>query len=133
MVGGMVLLAAGAAAHGAYKLTQKDADQIEQHTGQSVEDMSEEDLVAAMEELGIQSIELTDDDKAVIAREEDTPGDAAPPASASTTDTDRITLAQLIIFFLLFRAVDTVSKKQKRRIPGERERARLLTRAGYSP
>ena len=79
MVGGMVLLAAGGAAYGAYKLTQQDADQIEQHTGQSVEDMSEEDLVAAMEDLGIQSIDLTDDDKAVIAREEDT----APAAAAS--------------------------------------------------
>jgi hypothetical protein len=78
----MVLLAVGGAAYGAYKLSQNDADRVEQHTGQSVEDMSEEDLVAAMEELGIQSIDLTDEDKAVIAKEGDAPAEAAAPASA---------------------------------------------------
>ncbi len=70
MVGGFVLLAAGGAAYGAYKLSKNDADRIEEKTGQSVEEMSEEDLAAAMKELGIQSIELTDDDKAIISKEE---------------------------------------------------------------
>ena len=82
LVGGMVLLAAGGAAYGAYKLTQKDADQIEQHTGQSVEDMSEEDLVAAMEELGIQSIELDQNDQATIAQKTGQAPPAPPAASA---------------------------------------------------
>ena len=87
LVGGAVLVAAGAAAYGAYKLTQPDVDQIEQHTGQSVEEMSEEDLVAAMEELGIQSIELTDDDQAIIAKEEEQgPPDAAEAAEGDYLD-----------------------------------------------
>jgi hypothetical protein len=73
-----VLLAAGGAAYGAYKLSKQDADRIEQATGQSVEEMSEEDLVAAMEQLGIQSIELTDEDKAVVERESSEPVGAAP-------------------------------------------------------
>ena len=68
MVGGMVLLAVGGTA-AAIKLTQKDADRIEEQTGQSVEEMSEEDLVAAMEQLGIQSIELDDNDRAIITEE----------------------------------------------------------------
>ena len=69
LVGGMVLLAIGAVAYGAVKLTRKDADRIEQHTSTSVEELSDEDLVAAMEELGIQSIELTDEDKAALTAE----------------------------------------------------------------
>lgn len=76
VVGGMVLLAVGGAAYGAVKLSQKDAERIEEHTGASVEELSEEDLVAAMEELGIQSIELTDEDQAIITAE----SDQAPPA-----------------------------------------------------
>ena len=64
-------MAVGAAAYGAVKLSRKDADRIEQHTGTSVEELSDEDLVAAMEELGIQSIELDENDKAIITREAD--------------------------------------------------------------
>ena len=69
MVGGMVLLAVGGAAYGAVKLTQKDAQRIEEHAGASVEELTEEELVAAMQELGIQSIELDENDRAVIAQE----------------------------------------------------------------
>jgi hypothetical protein len=80
MVGGMVLLAVGGAAYGAVKLSQKDADRIEEHTGQSVEEMSEEDLVAAMEQLGIQSIELDDNDRAIIDGESGQAPSGADPA-----------------------------------------------------
>lgn len=82
MVGGMVLLAVGGAAYGAVKLTQKDAERIEEHTGASVEELTEEELVAAMEDLGIQSIELTEDDQAIIAREPEATSSAAAPASS---------------------------------------------------
>jgi ribosomal protein L12E/L44/L45/RPP1/RPP2 len=75
MVGGMVLLAAGGTA-AAIKLSQKDAQRIEEHAGASVEELSEDELVAAMQDLGIQSIELDENDKAMIARE----GEGAPPA-----------------------------------------------------
>jgi hypothetical protein len=90
MVGGFVLLAAGGAAYGAYKLSKQDADKIEQHTGQSVEEMSEEDLVAAMKELGIQSIELTDDDKAIVERESNEPAGTAPAAEEADNYLDEL-------------------------------------------
>ena len=49
LVGGMVLLGVGAAAaYGAVKISQKDKDRIEEHSGESVEEMSEEELVQAM-------------------------------------------------------------------------------------
>jgi hypothetical protein len=75
----MVLLAAGAATYGAVKLSQNDAARVEQHTGASVEELTEDELVAAMQELGIQSIELDENDKAIIAEE----SGKAPPAAAS--------------------------------------------------
>ncbi len=61
----MVLLAAGGTA-AAIKLTQKDADRIEAHTGASVEELTEEELAQAMRDLGIQSIELDENDQAII-------------------------------------------------------------------
>lgn len=80
IVGGMVLLTVGGAAL-AIKMSKKDADKIEKHTGVSVEELTEEELVAAMKELGIQSIELDDNDKAAIAKET---GQAPPPAAQPT-------------------------------------------------
>lgn len=82
MVGGMVLLAVGGAAYGAVKLTQKDAQRIEEHAGASVEELTEEELVAAMQELGIQSIELDENDQAIIAQETSQTS-TAPPAVAT--------------------------------------------------
>jgi len=69
VVGGMILLAVGGAAYGAVKLSQKDADRIEEHTSASVEELTEEELIAAMEDLGIQSIELDENDQAIISKE----------------------------------------------------------------
>jgi hypothetical protein len=77
MVGGFVLLAAGGTA-AAIKLSKRDADRIEQHTGASVEELTEDELVAAMQDLGIQSIELDENDQAVLTRETD---QAPPPAA----------------------------------------------------
>jgi len=85
LVGGMVLLTVGgaaAAAYGAVKLSQKDVEQIEQHTGAKAEELTEEELVAAMQELGIQSIELDDNDKAAITKETGEAPPAAPAAPA---------------------------------------------------
>lgn len=63
---GFTVLAVGGAAYAGYKLANRDVKKIEQHTGKSADDLTEEELVAAMEDLGIQKIELTDDDQAVI-------------------------------------------------------------------
>ena len=64
-----MLLAVGGAIYGGIKLSKKDADRIEQHSGSSVEEMTEEELVAAMKDLGIQSIDLSDEDKAALTSE----------------------------------------------------------------
>jgi ribosomal protein L12E/L44/L45/RPP1/RPP2 len=82
MVGGFVLLAAAGTA-AAIKLSKQDADRIEEHTGVPVEDMTEEELVAAMEQLGIQSIELDENDQAIITDQgaaPAAPGTAVPAA-----------------------------------------------------
>jgi hypothetical protein len=69
LVGGFTLLLVGGAAYGAVKLSQKDTQRVEQYTGKNAEDLTEEELVAAMQSLGIQSIDLTDQDKAAIDAE----------------------------------------------------------------
>ncbi len=69
LIGGATLLLVGGAAYGAIKLSQKDTERVEDYTGKNAEDLSEEELVAAMESLGIQSIELTDEDKVAIDAE----------------------------------------------------------------
>ena len=70
-MGGAVLLAVGGAAYGAVKLSQRDADRIEEHTGASVDELTEDELSTAMQELGIQSMELDENDKAIITKETD--------------------------------------------------------------
>jgi hypothetical protein len=55
----------------AVKLSQKEVDQIEQHTGSKAEDLSEEQLDTAMEELGIEGQEPTDQEIAALEAEED--------------------------------------------------------------
>lgn len=50
-----------------YKLRKSDVGRIETATGRSATDLTEEELVAAMRKLGIQKLELADDDEAAIA------------------------------------------------------------------
>jgi hypothetical protein len=73
LVGGMVLLTVGGTA-AAIKLSQKDVQRIEQHTGAAVDELEEQELTNAMRDLGIQSAALTPEDKAALA--------AAPPLEA---------------------------------------------------
>jgi hypothetical protein len=75
-VGGMVLLAAGGAA-AAIKLSKQDAQRIEQHTGLPPEQLEDQDLQQAMQELDIQSQPLTSEDQAALAQ----PG-GGPPAQS---------------------------------------------------
>jgi hypothetical protein len=93
VVGGMVLLAAGGTA-AAIKMSQKDADRIEAHTGASVEELTEEELVQAMRDLGIQSIELDENDQAIVASEGDLPtptfGDAGGGAQEEPSYLDEL-------------------------------------------
>ena len=68
IIGGFVLVAAGTAA---VKMSKSEVDQVEQHTGQKVEDLSEEQLDAAMSNLGIEGQEPTDQEIAMLEAEED--------------------------------------------------------------
>jgi hypothetical protein len=80
----MVVLAVGGAAYGAVKLSQQDAQKIEQNTGQSVEELSDEELTGAMNDLGIQSQEITDEDRAALGADSGSAGE--PEAEPSNLD-----------------------------------------------
>lgn len=56
LVGGMV-------AFGAYKMTAKQAEQVQQHTGVDPEELTDEELAKAQDELGIEKQPVTDADK----------------------------------------------------------------------
>jgi hypothetical protein len=68
IVGGAVILAIGSSAT---KMSQAEVQQVEQHTGMKAEDLSEEQLDAAMSELGIEGQEPTDQEVAMLEAEED--------------------------------------------------------------
>jgi hypothetical protein len=53
-----------------YKLSKQDTEKIEEHTGQSAEDLSDEELQQAMKDLNIQSQDLTDEDRAALNQQE---------------------------------------------------------------
>jgi hypothetical protein len=68
VVAGGVLVAVGASA---VKMSQSEVQQVEQQTGKKVEDLSEEQLDAAMSDLGIEGQEPTDQEIAMLEAEED--------------------------------------------------------------
>jgi len=68
VVAGAVIVAAGATA---VKMTPAEVEQVEQHTGAKAEDLSEEQLEAAMTDLGIEGQEPTDQEVAMLEAEED--------------------------------------------------------------
>ena len=80
VLGGMVLIgAAGAAA--AVKLTKRDADRIQQHTGLPPEQLEDKDLNQAMQELNIQAQPLSTDEQAAVQKPAGKT--SAPKASAA--------------------------------------------------
>ena len=88
MVGGMVVLAAAGTA-AAIKLTQQDAQRIEEHTGLPPEQLEDQDLQDAMAELNIQSQPMSPGDQAALAQ----PGGA--PAGAPAAPAQENYLAEL--------------------------------------
>jgi hypothetical protein len=60
-------------------MSQSEVQQVEQYTGQKAEDLSEEQLDAAMNELGIEGQEPTDQEIAMLEAEEDKAQQAPPP------------------------------------------------------
>lgn len=78
-----MLLAAGGAAYAGVKLAQKDADQIEEYTGVPVEELSDEDLQSAMDELGVKGMEMDEEDYAALEAAPDEVPAAAPAGETS--------------------------------------------------
>jgi hypothetical protein len=66
-----------------YKLSKQDTEKIEEHTGQSAEDLSDEELQQAMRDLNIKSQDLTDEDRAALQQPE-------PEAAAETSYLDEL-------------------------------------------
>jgi hypothetical protein len=89
LVGGATLLLVGGAA---YKIGQSQAQQIQQHTGKPPEDLSQEELEQAMDDLGIEEQEITQSDMAAIEAEavEPSPGAAKEQTAAAPASSDYI-------------------------------------------
>ncbi|MEZ4766998.1 MAG: hypothetical protein R2844_01035 [Caldilineales bacterium] len=71
IVGGMVVVGCG---YGAYKMTQKDVEKVEAHTGKKAEDLTEEEMEQAMDDLNIEGEEVTDADEAALEAADDAAG-----------------------------------------------------------
>ena len=72
-----ILLVGGLLAFGAYKMSKKDAQRIEEHTGTNPEDMTDEELDKAMKELNIEKQYRDDSDQEYV---EDAPAQASQQA-----------------------------------------------------
>lgn len=68
LVGGATIFMIGGS-YSSYKLSQQNAQQIEQSAGKNPEQMSEAEIENAMDEQGIQDLELTPEDEAAIEAE----------------------------------------------------------------
>lgn len=47
---------------GAYALSKHDVERVEEHTGKTAEELSDEELEQAMDDLGIEKQEMTDEE-----------------------------------------------------------------------
>lgn len=79
LVGGFVLLAASGT-YAAVKLSQKDAQRIEEHTGLPPDQLEDQDLQDAMQELNIESQPISDEDQAALGS---APAETAPPPAGA--------------------------------------------------
>ena len=57
LVGGMI-----AVGYAGYKMSQKDVERVEEYTGQSADELTDEQLEQAMEQLGIEQETMTDEE-----------------------------------------------------------------------
>lgn len=86
-----VLLVGGLVAFGVHKMSSKDADRIEQHTGIPPEELEDEDLEQAMSELGIEQQTVGAEDQEVGGGDSAaTPAAPAAPASSGGSDLDEL-------------------------------------------
>ncbi len=86
LAGGMVAIAVAGTAT-AVKMSKKDADRIEQHTGKKPEDLNEAELEQAMNDLEIDTEELSDAEVASLEAAEAEPAAAQPASGAPSKAT----------------------------------------------
>lgn len=85
------MLVGGLIGFGAYKMSKRDADRVQQHTGIPPEELEDADLGRAMDELGIEKQTIGAADQEIGGG-----GEAAAPASpASSGGTDLDLLQKL--------------------------------------
>ena len=65
-----VALVGGLLAYGAYKLGKRDVQRVEDYTGRSANELSDEQLGQAMDDLGIEKQYVNDDDLAYIDQQQ---------------------------------------------------------------
>ena len=69
-----ILLVGGMLAFGAYKLSKRDAKRVEEHTGKNAEDLSDQELEQAMDDLNIEKQKRDASDQEISqAQENDEP------------------------------------------------------------
>jgi len=68
LVGGMV-----AVGYAGYKLSKRDVERVEEHTGQSADELTDEQLEQAMEQLGIEQETMSDEEWAAAEKADTEP------------------------------------------------------------
>ena len=63
-------ISGGLIAYGAYKLSKHDAQRVEEYSGKPAEEMTDEELEQAMDQLSIEKQELTDEDRTYLDEHE---------------------------------------------------------------
>lgn len=89
------MLVGGLVAYGTHKMSQKDAERIQQHTGVDPEEMTDDELVHAMNDLGIEQQAVTAQDMSGQAPAAPAPAAPAPAAGAPSGGTDLDMLQKL--------------------------------------
>jgi Short C-terminal domain len=84
------MLVGGLVAFGAYKMSKKDADRIQQHTGVDPEELEDAELEQAMQELGIeqQTVTAADTEEGAASAAATAPAPAATAAPAGGSGSD---------------------------------------------
>ena len=73
-----VLLVGGLVGFGAYKMSTRDADRVQEHTGTDPEELTDEELAQAMDQLGIEK-------QAITSADQEVGGEASPAAGAASS------------------------------------------------
>ncbi len=83
------MLVGGLIAVGVYKLSKRDTKRVEEHTSKKAEELSDEELEKAMDDLNIPKEELSDEEWEYVEAE-DAKADTEPVTSAPAGEPDYI-------------------------------------------